>query len=208
MPSPEVLLTFFLTSVVLGAAPGPDNLFVLTQSALDGARSGFVVVLGLCTGLVVHTGLVAVGVAALLAASPVAFTILKLAGAAYLLWLAVGAFRAGAGRMDAQAREPTPLVALYRRGIIMNLTNPKVSIFFLAFLPQFADPSIGPIAPQILWLGAVFVAATVLVFGLFAVAAGRLGALLTRSPGAWCWLNRLAGAVFAGLAVRLVLASR
>ena len=96
MPTPDVLVTFFLASCVLGAAPGPDNIFVLTQSALDGVRAGFVVVLGLCTGLLFHTAAVALGVAALLAASLLAFTVLKLVGAAYLLYLAYGVFRAGA----------------------------------------------------------------------------------------------------------------
>ena len=208
MPTPDVLATFFLASCVLGAAPGPDNIFVLTQSALDGVRAGFIVVLGLCTGLLFHTAAVALGVAALLAASLLAFTVLKLVGAAYLLYLAYGVFRAGAETVLADARPPVALVMLYRRGIIMNLTNPKVSVFFLAFLPQFADPAIGPVAPQLLMFGVLFILSTVVVFGLIAMAAGKLGGFLTRSPSAWKWLNRLAGTVFCALAIRLMLVER
>lgn len=208
MLTPEIALSFFGVAVLLALAPGPDNLFVLMQSALWGRASGLLVVLGLCTGLVAHTLAVTVGLAAVVAASATAFTVLKLLGAAYLLYLAWGALRS---RGHAHSRQsPTPLDgwALYRRGIIMNLANPKVSLFFLAFLPQFTSPERGPVALQTLSLGALFMLATLLVFGLVAWFAGTLGQRMQASPAAQIALHRLAGLVFLGLAVKLALSHR
>lgn len=202
----EELLAFFAASVLLGLAPGPDNLFVLAQSALYGARAGLLVVLGLCTGLVVHTALVGLGVAALLLASPLAFTLLRLAGALYLLYLAWRAYAAVAAPSPAGGHSSLLSGArLYRRGIIMNLTNPKVSLFFLAFLPQFIVPEYGRATLQVGLLGALFILATLLVFGAVALMAGRLGEWLSRSVRTQRWLHRLAGGVFVVLALRLLL---
>lgn len=205
IPLPE-LGAFIAASILLGLAPGPDNLFVLTQSALFGARAGLLVVLGLCTGLLVHTALVGLGVAALLLASPLAFTLLRLAGALYLLYLAWQAFTAAGAKGLAGGR--SSLLSggqLYRRGIIMNLTNPKVSLFFLAFLPQFVAPEYGRVGLQVGLLGALFIAATLLVFGAVALLAGRLGEWMSGSPCTQRWLHRLAGCVFVLLALRLAL---
>ncbi len=204
----EVLAVFFAAAVALGFAPGPDNIFVLTQSALHGRVAGLVVTLGLCTGLVVHTIAVAFGVAALFAASATAFTALKLIGAAYLLFLAWQALKAGRSVLSGDAHQEPSLWQLYRRGIVMNLTNPKVAIFFLAFLPQFADPDRGQLVPQLLVLGSLFILATILVFGLVSLTAGLFGDWLKRSPTAQVVLNRLAALIFVGLAARLVAAQR
>lgn len=204
----ETILPFFAASLLLALAPGPDNIFVLTQSAMHGRSAGFIVTLGLCTGLIVHTSAVAFGVAALFQASLVAFTALKIAGACYLLYLAWHAFRASATEIKSgQDRKRSPW-QLYRRGIIMNVTNPKVSIFFLAFLPQFADPALGALTYQLLLLGAVFIVATILIFGSVALLAGLIGTWLSRSAMAQRVINGLAGVVFAGLALKLVIAQR
>ncbi|MBS1270377.1 MAG: Homoserine/homoserine lactone efflux protein [Gammaproteobacteria bacterium] len=203
----SILLLFFGSSVVLGLAPGPDNLFVLTQSALHGRLAGLFVTVGLCTGLIVHTTIVAVGVAALFQNSAIAFTALKIAGAGYLIYLAYRAFRATAQHNGA-GRQGLPPFRLYVRGIIMNITNPKVSIFFLAFLPQFADPARGNLVVQIFVLGLVFIVATVLVFGSISLLAGTLGQWLSKSGIALRVLNALAGIVFIGLAVRLIAETR
>src|SRR5690554_4488194 len=161
------------------------------------------VMLGLCTGLVVHSLAVAFGVAAVFQASAVAFSVLKLCGAAYLLYLVWQAFTTSVGSsVDTRSGSPGR-GELYRRGIIMNITNPKVSIFFLAFLPQFADPARGSVALQIICLGGLFILATILVFGGVAITAGRLRTWLMRSERTQLWINRLAGAVFVGLALRL-----
>lgn len=203
----ESLITFFIASALLGLAPGPDNIFVLTQSALYGKKSGILVTLGLCTGLVVHTTAVAFGVAAIFQTSVVAFTVLKVVGAIYLLFLAWQAFRASASALEAPGSNLRSSGALYRRGIIMNITNPKVSIFFLAFLPQFASPENGQLAPQIFILGGIFMGVSLVIFSAVAALAGELGGWLHKSPKAQVYLNRMAGAVFAGLALKLITAS-
>lgn len=207
MLTPDIALSFFGVAVVLALSPGPDNIFVLTQSALSGRIAGLLVVLGLCTGLIGHTVAVAAGVAALFRASPAAFTALKIIGALYLLYLAWQSFRtpgaAATPSADADASVLRP-VALFRRGVIMNLTNPKVSLFFLAFLPQFTSPARGSVALQTLTLGALFMLATFLVFGAIAFFAGMIGERLRRSPQIQTLMNRIAGVIFAGLAVALL----
>lgn len=202
----ESISAFIIASALLSIAPGPDNIFVLTQSALCGKRSGILVTLGLCTGLIVHTTAVALGVAVIFQTSAIAFTALKVIGAMYLAYLAWAAFNASAKDLEAPGSGLRSDGALYRRGIIMNITNPKVSIFFLAFLPQFASPENGPLAPQILLLGGVFICVALIIFSAIALLAGVLGDWLRHSPRAQVYLNRIAGTVFAGLALKLVTA--
>lgn len=204
----DTAVLFVAASVALALSPGPDNIFVLTQSAMSGPGAGIRVTLGLCTGLVAHTAAVALGVAALFATSDVAFNLLKICGAAYLLYLAWGAFRAGAADLDKSGSVSVSGRRLYGRGVIMNITNPKVAIFFLAFLPQFADPSLGSLTLQILLLGVLFMLSALVVFSSIALAAGFLGEWLRRSERAQVYLNRFAGVVFVGLALRLVTTER
>jgi threonine/homoserine/homoserine lactone efflux protein len=204
----QTLLIFFSTAILLALSPGPDNLFVIAQSAQNGRAAGFAVTLGLCTGLVGHTLAVAFGLAAIVRASAIAFTILKAAGAIYLLYLAWKAWGAGAAAGQTDAAQALSGQALYRRGIIMNLTNPKVSLFFLAFLPQFADPRHGSMALQFLQLGILFILGTLIVFGVLSLAAGGLGDRFRRSPSALKLVNRVASAVFVGLAVKLAFSER
>ncbi len=204
----DVMALFFTSSVLLALAPGPDNIFVLTQAAQNGRLAGLMVTLGLCSGLLVHTSAVALGLAAVIQASAVAFSVLKFMGAGYLFYLAWQAFRAGGGS-DAVLRVASIRKrSLYLRGIIMNVTNPKVSIFFLAFLPQFVDPAMGAIVPQIMVLGALFIVATILVFGGVSLLAGGIGERFRKSALARKVLNRMAGTIFAGLALKLVLSGR
>ena len=203
----DTAILFIAASVALALSPGPDNIFVLTQSAMSGPGAGIRVTLGLCSGLVVHTAAVALGVAAIFATSDVAFNLLKLCGGAYLVYLAWGAFRAGAADLDAGAAAVNGR-RLYGRGVIMNITNPKVAIFFLAFLPQFADPELDNLTVQILLLGVLFMLSALVVFSSIALAAGHLGEFLRRSERAQVYLNRFAGIVFVGLALRLVTAER
>ncbi len=200
----DSLITFLIAAVLLSLAPGPDNVFVLTQSALYGRVSGLLVTLGLCTGLLVHTAAVALGIAVIFQTSAVAFTALKLLGAGYLLYLAWLAWRAAPESLSDVTSTSRSHWALYRRGIFMNISNPKVSIFFLAFLPQFASPERGSIAIQIMLLGALFILATLLVFGAIAALAGTIGMGFSRSETAQRNLNRVAGAVFAALAIKLL----
>ena len=204
----ETLTAFFAAAVLLALAPGPDNIFVLTQSALHGRVSGVAVVLGLCTGLVGHTLAVALGVAVIFQASAVAFTVLKLAGAAYLLYLAWQAFRAPAARLAAADGGTVPFGRLYRRGIIMNLTNPKVSLFFLAFLPQFVRPGAGDELAQLLGLSATFMLMTFVIFAIYGLLAHAFRKAVVESQQVQAWLRRGFAASFAGLGANLALADR
>lgn len=218
MLTPDAMMAFFVTALLLGIAPGPDNIFVLTQSALFGMGAGMVTTLGLVTGLCVHTTAVALGVAAIFQASALAFTLLKTAGAGYLLWLAWLSFRAGASTAniaqgDAAAGGPVGAafpgyMTLYQRGIVMNVTNPKVSIFFLAFLPQFCDPARGSVAVQVLILGALFMLATIVVFWTVAALGGRLAVWFNRSQRGQIIMQRVAGCIFVAMAAALLLSSR
>jgi len=213
MSTPEMLsfstiIIFFSAAILLALAPGPDNIFVLTQAALRGKAAGIYVTLGLCTGLIVHTTAVALGVAAIFQASITAFTLLKIIGAAYLLYLAWQAFRADAASLASGTGQELTPGRLYRRGIIMNVTNPKVSIFFLAFLPQFTDPVRGSLVIQMILLGLLFIFATILIFGGISLLAGALGQWLGKSPRAQIIMNRIAGTIYTTLALRLALASR
>jgi len=211
MPSLDTSLYFLAVSLAIGFAPGPDNLFVLVQSAAHGRGAGMRVVLGLCTGIVVHTLAVALGLAAVVAASATAFDLLKLAGCAYLLYLAWVAWRSTRRAPgDAPPAPDGALTALaplhmYARGVVMNLTNPKVILFFAAFLPQFVDAARGPVALQVAWFGLLFVIATILSFGTISWFAAAAGARLLRSPRVRRALGRIEALVFAGLAVRLAL---
>ena len=219
------MLEFFIASLVVGIAPGPDNLFVLTQSATHGVRAGFCVILGLCTGILVQTGLLVAGVSALIAASPTAFFVMQCLGAAYLLYLAYRSFQVRAGSVVEVANSGGHLernreVAeskgleqngfsirrLYLRGIIMNLTNPKAILFLLSFIPPAVKMD-SPIHPslQTAILGVEFVVATLVVFGSVAVLAGTVKKFLLNSPRANRNLNWFSGVVFVLLAFALFL---
>lgn len=200
----ETILQFFAAALFLALAPGPDNIFVLTQSALYGSRAGIVTTLGLASGLLVHSTAVALGVAVIFQNSALAFMALKLVGAGYLLYLAWLSWRSGSTQTGTQAQNFIGYFALYRRGIIMNVTNPKVTLFFLAFLPQFTQPALGNVAGQIGQLGGLFILATVLVFGLVALLGGKLARLFNASPRGQIIMNRIAACIFIALAVVLV----
>ncbi|MFA5700569.1 MAG: LysE family translocator [Desulfuromonas sp.] len=204
MPTLDILTQFFLASVALGLAPGPDNIYVLTQAAVLGRGAGMVITLGLCTGLILHTALVALGVAALITASPRLFLALKIGGAGYLLYLAYQAFRAVETRMTLTDQDHVAYLNLYRRGVLMNITNPKVSVFFLAFLPQFVRPENGNITQQMIVLGGTFIVATLLVFNGIALTAAGLATRLRSSATAQLVLYRITGVVLILLALRLL----
>lgn len=202
----STILTFLAAATLLSLAPGPDNIFVLTQSAVHGKRAGIFTSMGLCTGLLVHTLAVALGVAAIFQTSEIAFNALKFFGAGYLIYLAWHAFRAKDESLSDGSGKSRSLRQLYFRGIIMNVTNPKVSIFFLAILPQFADPDRGPVFLQFLALGGLFIIAGMLTMIAISIAAGSLGQWLNKSPRAQSTLNKVAGVVFVGLALKIATA--
>lgn len=199
------ILAFLATALVLTATPGPDNLMVLSMGMSRGRRAGIAFGLGCALGCLSHTLLAAIGISALVAASPVAFTLLKLAGGAYLVWMGVQAWRhAGAVRVSGAGGDDTPLRQLFVKGLIANAINPKVVLFFLSFLPQFVVASRGQVEWQLGLLGLLFTAQAALLFGLLGYFSGGVGAWLNRRPSAGQWLDRLAGTVFIGLGVRMM----
>lgn len=206
MPGLDLLLTFYAASFVLALAPGPDIIFVLTQSALFGTSAGLITTAGLLSGVFVHTFAVALGVAVIFQTSHLAFTLLKCLGAGYLCWLAWLALRAGAtlANVPGGARF-IGYKALFCRGIIMNVTNPKVALFFLAFLPQFCDPSKGEVGWQIVLLGGIFILSAIPVFCMASLLGGRLEKKFNDSPKIQIAMHRIAGIIYLGLALALVL---
>lgn len=204
----ETLLAFLATALFLAFVPGPDNVFVMTQSAIRGRRAGFTVVLGLCTGLIVHTTAVALGVAVIFQKSQLAFSLLKYAGAAYLTYLAWQALRAKPATPEAGVSAAREDARLYFRGILMNITNPKVSIFFLAFLPQFVNQQAGHVTLQLFALGGLFILSTFIAFTAMAHFAASAGARFGQSVRAQQIMNKIAGVVFLGLAIKLATTQR
>lgn len=200
---------YFLTaSILLTLAPGPDILYLLTKSLSDGAKSGIILACGLVSGIVFHTTLVMVGVAALIKSSATAMFLLKIFGAAYLLFLAFGAFKsARAGKKISLTRADTKVAAksLYKRGVLMNVLNPKVLLFFLAFLPQFVDVSKDGAGLTILFLGVTFAAQALIIFSIVALFAGRVRTLLLRKKNIGRLFNCVEAAVLTLIAVGLIL---
>ncbi len=205
----DLWVSFTVAAAVLAVAPGPDNLFVLLQSAMYGAKAGIFVTLGLCVGVLIQTLMAAFGVAAVVAASPSLFLIVHLAGAAYLLYLALGAWRAPVGNEDGESASKYPKLThfqLWRRGILMNITNPKVLIFFLAFFPQFIikGSTETQVMIQMLIMGLTFLVCTLVVFCTVAWCAGTLADRL-RNPKVQTILNKTSAVIFIILAVSTLL---
>lgn len=200
--SPDTLLLFTAAVFLLALSPGPDNLFVITQALAYGAKSGMLITLGLCTGLVVHTLLIAAGVTAVVAATPMLFDCLKWLGAIYLCTLAWQIWQV-VELSPAHAKLFSSSWAMYKRGIFMNLANPKVGLFFLAFLPQFVISPGWALSLQLLILGGIFILVALAVFIGFSCLAGRLNQFLS-APSRFKWLNRTAAGIFVLMAIRLV----
>ena len=201
------LLAFLLAAILITASPGPDNLMVLGMGISRGRRQGIAFGLGCALGCLSHTALAVLGVSAIVAASPVAFTALKWIGGGYLVWLGLQALRsAGAGpvALPRHVEGSSPLRTLFLKGVFANAINPKVVLFFLSFLPQFVVPAHGHLAAQLGILGLVFTAQAAVLFGLLGYFAGAIGAWLKRRPRAGVWLDRIAGTVFVGLGLRMV----
>ena len=198
MPEPATLLLFALASVALVVVPGPNLIYIMTRGATQGPRVGLASALGVETGTLVHIAAAALGLSALLASSATAFEIVRYGGAAYLLYLGVRTLRSSKDEAGPGAAPTQPALGrVFAEGVLVNVLNPKVALFFLAFLPQFVDPDLGATTGQVLVLGAVFfVIATVLDL-LYMLAASLLGARLGARPAL---LRRLSGGVYIVLA--------
>lgn len=203
---PLTLLAFVPAALALNLTPGADMMFCLGQGLKSGWRSAMAANFGIATGGMVHTALAAFGLGALVAAHPAAFEAIRWLGVGYLLWLAIGALRASPFARETQVMPTTAAMAFWQ-GLMVNLLNPKVILFILAFLPQFVIPSL-PILPQFLTLGIVFALGGLLVNGAVGVFAGSIGQRVARSAGLARWLSRISATIFGALALRLALMPR
>ena len=210
---PHLLLAYLAAATALTISPGPDTMFVLASSTLGGARAGLAATLGVATGCLAHATMAALGISALIAASPAAFDALRIAGALYLLWVGIAAFRKLlAGLQDSAA--PTPsggertFAQAYRRGTLTNILNPKVGIFYVAFLPQFADPALGQVPLQILLLAAIHILIGIIWLGALSAAAGRAAEAIAHNRRLRAWLDGAAGVVYIALAWRMLILER
>ena len=191
---------FFLIALALGFAPGPDILFVFAQSLAHGMLAGVYVTLGLCTGICLHVTLAAFGAGTFLKCHPRAYKAVMLFGAFYLACLGWGALQgAGVVAVDGVAPSALPPLRLYLRGIVMNVSNPKVILFFLSFLPQFMSPEKGHLVRQFMTLGGVFILATLLVFNIVALCGGGIARALALCPSAPRFLQYFTAVVLVGL---------
>ena len=205
------LAGFLLAAALITLAPGPDNLSVLSLGLSRGRHAGIGFGLGCALGCFTHTLWATLGVTALIAASETAFLALKMAGAAYLVWLGWQALSSPGAKFSAQTgagADPTPLRTYLRRGFVANAVNPKVALFFLAFLPQFVVPAHGHVAAQTALLGTVFAAQTVVIFAALGYYAGAVGGWLRSRANVGRWMDRATGVLFLGLGVRLALADK
>ena len=200
----ETILAFISASVVLSFAPGPDNIFVLTQSAIRGWKIGILTTLGLCSGLIAHTVLVSLGVAVIFQTSQLAFQGLKIIGACYLVFLAYRAIKSES--IDFKDSDKASK-SFYLTGVVMNLTNPKVAIFFLVFLPQFVNIDSGRVPTQMFLLGLIFILCALCVFSFIAYLSSFLKPLLSKSPALVKRLNVFAAFVYVALALNLLFIS-
>jgi threonine/homoserine/homoserine lactone efflux protein len=207
-PDAGTLLLFMTAALALNVTPGPDMLYVIARSVGEGRTAGIISSLGIAAGCLVHTLAVALGLAGLLRAVPVAFEIVKWLGAAYLVWLGVRALRTQGVASRHAAVVPASNAAIFRQGMLTNVLNPKVALFFLAFLPQFVDAERGPVALQLLSLGLLFNVSGTLVNILVAVLASGAGAWSRRRFGESPLMRRVTGLLFIGLGVRLALLER
>ncbi len=202
-------LPYFIgAAALLTLAPGPDIIYVITQGVCRGSKAAITTAFGLCSGIIVHTTAAAFGVSAIFHTSALAFEALKYAGVAYLLYLAWKSLRDKGDLLSPDVSRLPQGLALFRRGFLMNLLNPKVSLFFLAFLPQFVSPAAGPVALQMILLGLIFMALSVVIFCTVGTLAGTLGNRMLQHPKINRLMGRVSALVFAGLGIRLALAER
>lgn len=202
------LMVFLAATLALNVTPGPDMLYVVARGVSEGRKAGIVSALGIAAGCLVHTFAIAAGLSGLLMAVPLAFEVVKFTGAAYLLYLGVRALISRDTALAAPTVERARLWVIFRQGVVTNVLNPKVALFFLAFLPQFVDPKRGSVAAQFILLGFIFNASGTLVNGVVAIVSSGAGQWTRRRLGTSSFFKRATGLVFVGLGLRLALLER
>lgn len=196
---------FILVVCGLFLIPGPAVLLLITRSAHEGTKTGFITGLGIATGDFIHVLLAAVGISAILMTSPAAFTIIKIAGAAYLIYIGMQALLVKASSIQTPDVVQASLLNVYRHGIFVEALNPKTALFFLALFPQFVRPETGSIVTQFLLLGIIFVALTVGYTTILAVFTGKIGQFINRGSGINRWGQKALGLLYIGLGLQIVL---
>jgi threonine/homoserine/homoserine lactone efflux protein len=202
--TPDQLAAFLLAAIAVTLSPGPDVLGTLSIGLSRGWKSALGFGTGCGTGCLLHTTLAALGVSAMLATNPAAFTAIKWCGAAYLAWLGWGAIRSHGAALSISAAAELPVWRYFLRGLIANAINPKVTLFFLSFLGRFVTDTGGHPARQMLELGLVFTVQAIIVFAVIGYFSGQIGGWMQRRPRAAMWLDRAAGVVFLVLAALLL----
>jgi threonine/homoserine/homoserine lactone efflux protein len=199
------LALFIAACALLAIAPGPDVIYVLARGIAQGRRAGLAAAMGFASGCLFHTALAALGIAALIRSSPVAFDLVRYAGAAYLVWIGIQALRHRSAFSIDASTDARSLATIYKQSVLGNILNPKVTLFFLAFLPQFVDAKAGNVGLQMALLGVVFMLVTIVVFGAVAIFAAMVGDWVRRKPAIGERLNVFAGLTFIALGIRVAL---
>lgn len=202
------VISFLGAAIVLTLMPGPDNLFTLAQSIAKGKNAGIFTTLGLCTGLIVHITAATIGISAVIYQSAFAFTIVKYAGAVYLLFLAYKSFRDKGSSFNLNNEDTLDYKSLYKKGVIMNLLNPKVSLFFLAFFPQFINYENGNVSIQMLAYGLLFLVQTLVIFSLISIFAGKVGYFLRKNASLSKNINIIQGSLFTLIGLKIAFSQK
>lgn len=202
----EILISFVLATATLAFSPGPDNIFVLTQSIVNGKKYGLATVVGLMTGCIIHTTLVAFGVSEVIKQNPNLFFIIKLFGAAYLLYLAYQVYKSDAKiAFSTDNVEKKSTFELFKKGFWMNVLNPKVTIFFLAFFPQFLFSDTISTVIQFYVLGGLFILTSFIIFSTIAILAGTISESIKKNAKIGVFLKWAQIIVFIGIAILILL---
>jgi len=206
MPSLQTLLLFTAAALAMNISPGPSNLYVMSRSLAQGTSAGLIAAGGLATGSLFHVTVTSLGLAVILQYSPAAFLVMKFAGAGYLIFLGLKMLLAKSSRLSPDALLPKkPLARIFRESAIVEILNPKTALFFLAFLPQFADPKAGPLAPQLLLLGIIVTLTAIPCDAVVAVLSGKAADLLRRRPIFQRLQNWISGSILVALGATIAL---
>lgn len=202
-------MTFFAAAFLLNLSPGPDMAFILGQTAKSGMKSGFSAMFGIWTGALVHVLCAALGLSAIIATSAITFSVVKWVGAAYLIWLGIQALLSKGTHLSDNTKAPQKkLPEIYRQGVLVSVLNPKVAVFFLAFLPQFVEAGAGPGSAQLFLHGSLIIFVAAFVEPPLILVSGKLTGYLSNNTKVSRWMDRGLGALFVGLGIKLATSHR
>lgn len=206
MPTIEVLIAFTLAALVMNISPGPSNLYVMARSIAQGSQGGMIAALGLAVGSLVHVVATVLGLSAIFAHSPTLYTIVKLAGASYLIYLGIKYWRSKDSNPVAELKttKQKPLLAIFKESVIVEVTNPKTALFFIALLPQFVDPAVGPVALQLLIFGIIVTVSALPCDVLVALFSSKVAHWLTRHEKAQQIQDRVSGSILFGMGAFII----